>query len=152
MDVTTPEQILRQAADAASVILPSLNEKRNRLLTALGDLDLQIAQMQTLLAAFPGASPGAAMTKAPESSTNSAVLDGFDMPPPATKKAPKGQLEERIKQVLSPMAATSAREIKESLDAKFGGDANRSSIHQTLHRGLKAGTFTYENNLWALNK
>lgn len=152
MDSDMPEQILRQAAAAAAAILPSLEEERAKLLKELHHIEFQVTQMRTLLTACPSVYAEIGAEKAPESSINLPDAAGSDVSPAAAKKAPKGQLEERIKEVLSPLVPTSARDIKERLDEKFDGDANRSSIHQTLHRGLKAGTFTCANNLWVLNK
>lgn len=151
MNASTPEQILKQASEAAAAIIPTLEAERTTLMTNLQELDLKINQLRNLIAAYPIESVANVSIASPEESKPLQESMFEDTHTRSSNKAPRGQLNQHIVAVLSPVTPMSAKQIKDALESSFKIDYNRSSIHQTLQRGLKSGEFSCSNNLWLLN-
>lgn len=151
MNGSTPEQILKQASEAAAAIIPALEAERTTLMANLQELDFKISQLRSLVSAYPIEAVANVSTASLEESKPLQESMFEDAQTRHSNKAPRGQLNQHIATVLSPVTPMSAKQIKDALESSFKIDYNRSSIHQTLQRGLKSGKFSCSNNLWLLN-
>lgn len=151
MDVSNPEDILRDAARAAIAIIPQLESQKASLLAKLHEIEVNISHMKSIIAASSTAQLPETARELPEPvvAPQEAIVNASQSQ--STNKAPRGQLLEHIRNVLSPVVPMSAKQIKEALEAAFKITYNRSSIHQSLQKGLKAGEFSCTDNHWILN-
>lgn len=146
MDNVSPDEILQQASAAASAMLPGLEDRRESLSKQLNDLDIQISRLRSIAQIVDKQHTNEA-TNIPSQGLIFTAHSG-DKP----SKAPRGQADAQISEVLRHAGPRTAKEIKDMLEVTFGIDYNRSSIHQTLQRGLKAGKYKCEASKWSLVK
>lgn len=146
MSETNPDQVMQTAVSAAKALLPGLEARRAELYGKLQEMDIQISRMRAIASILTEGQKQESQSPAQENIFKETQSTGV------ISKAPKGQAESQIIQVLERSPPLTAREIKENLQKSFGIDYNRSSIHQTLQRGLKAGKYKCEACKWSLVK
>jgi hypothetical protein len=127
-------QILREAAKAASSLLPQLEEQR-------ANLDQRINALRAMLTAWEALSGKSIESQAPpaRSSTQS-----------TSTRVPKGEVSDRIDQILVDGQSYDAPQLRNLIAQRFESEYNRATIYAALRRGTLSGRYERDGNGWRM--
>jgi len=158
INADTPEGIMRQAAEAAKVLLPRLIAERDQLQKRVGEIQSQILNLNSIVAVstsgLPNTSYGGVHVYGviPTSSTamttsTSTVVSSGSGPAVIFNKEQKLTTEEKIAVVLSqhdrPLSST---ELMSKVPRHFNQDIPQSTLYAAIASGKRSGRFKEEKD------
>ena len=125
-------EILRQAAEVATSVLPRLEKER-------AEIDKHIANLRSLLSTW-------------ESLTGDMTETTSSVPEIQPQRAPKGEINRYIDSILGDGIGYREPEIRATIAQRFGAEYGRSTSYAALRRGEREGKYIKDGELWRLKR
>ena len=136
----TPEQILKEAAEAAQQLIPDAERQRDELQRKLAEVEFGLVRLRAVVSALPSITSPLTTTSTTSTTVTStgALVMTQAAPPSAYLKM--HMIFGETRQPLS------VREIGEIFKSKFGEDIPQSTLYFALKKGDRKGTFVQESD------
>ena len=134
----TEREALRQAAEAATGLLPKLQQDRS-------DLDARIASLEAVIAAWEAVS--AKRPKKPGSPPQVSPAAGGA---PRGTKHKRGQAAEHVSAILGSGGDYEEPELRKAIAQRFNVVYGRSTVYTILRRGRNAGKYEQKDKRWRM--
>lgn len=144
----SPEQILKEAAEAAQKLIPAAEKERDALQRKLVEAEMGLTRLRAVVSVYPALSKQALQTMSSTVTTTS-TASGTVVTTQAAAPSAYIKMHVIFEKADRPLTV---KEIIESFKIEFGEDIPQSTLYFALNKGKHKRTFVEENNKWRLAK
>lgn len=143
----SPEEILKEAAQAAQQLIPNAEKARDELQKKLAEAELGLVRLRAVVSAYPSITTNPLTTTT--SSTTTVTSTGTLVTTQAAPPSAYIKMHMIFGKAEKPL---SVKEIGDAFSAEFNEAIPQSTLYFALNKGKRKGTFLEEGGKWMLAK